>query len=305
MGAGASRSVLTKKTDEIIAQTFIQSTTNYQTEIEVGQNLQVNCLATTVGGGRPEDSDACVSCYTAIGEQQAARYNSLRARGRVPTESYETEMRGYATQMEGCKLKCKACVVSDVSQTQSFSWQSRVFNKSDVKNTFDTNIKTNLDQALTDNQDVLNSLAGALGPADRQRLSTFIANRIAQRVTEDVLENFYTRVKSVQIVVISGNGTSVRGVTQNSAVSGVTDVVSQTKISNALLSETEWSNQQTLYNDENTIGAVGGALRKAALSFGELFDSIIGKIMVITVAAVLIAATALAIYAIISDVNRP
>lgn len=303
MGSGASRSVITKKTDELIAQTFIQSTTNYQTEIEVGQNLQVNCSATAIGGGRPEDSDACVSCYTAIGEQQAARYNSLRARGRVPTESYETEMRGYAAQMEACKVKCKACVVSDVSQTQSFSWRVGAFNKSVVKNTFDATIKTNLDQALTDNQDVLSSVAGALGPADRQKVSTFIANRIAQMVTEDVLENIYTRVSSVQNVTISGS-TVARGITQNSAVSGVTDVISKRNISNTLLSETEWSNQQTLYNDENTIGAVGGALRKAALSFGELFDSIIGKIMVITVAAVLIAATALAIYAIIKDVNR-
>jgi hypothetical protein len=303
MGSGSSRSIVFQQSDEVIARSFIQATADYQTEIEIGQNLRVHCTPSAVGG-RPEDSDACVNCYLAVGERQVARYNYLKSRGSKPTESYAEEMANYATQLEACKTSCKACVISDVSQTQSFQWKSGAFNKSSVKTKFDSVLKTNVSQALDDNQDVLNSLAGVLGPSDRQNVKSYVANRISARINQDTLEEIYNRIKQVQNVTLSGSGIYEQGITQNAAISGLVDIISDKKISDTILTATEVINYQTIHNDENTVGALGESLRKAALSFGELFDSIVGKIMVLVVAAVLLAATGLSLYALVKDLTR-
>lgn len=290
MGAGSSRSVISEGLDEVIARSFVESTSTCSTGISAAQSMDIVCSNIGEGGTTAENSFGCVKCYSDIADEQIDNYNIIQAgwengKADIP-QTYAQEMKSYKEKMDNCRYMCKSCVVEDLGQNIAITWSTTCNIDSTVRTTFENSITNNLTQSLTDNQDILSSLAGVLGPGSNQQVISKVSNLVSTFIDVAFMNRMYTVVNTVQ--PFSFTNQNVKGQTQTATIAGITSFLAKNDVLSHVITDTQWTQYQELYNSENTIGPLGEIVRKTTLSMGEILGSILGKIIVALISVLLL-----------------
>lgn len=309
MGGGATRSVMTDSLNQILATSFLSVTTKCQINQTLQQEIDINCNGEgDQAGTYYEENEACQNCYNNILEQQVARYNALQATWgadrNIPV-SFNQEYINMVNTAQGCKNKCKACVFSNFSQQSTYSWDAKCMVTTADENKFTNSLQENLNQALTDNQDVLSSLARVLGASDKQSTVANIVNRLKSNFSATFLNTLAAKVSDTQKIVIrKGSGITDNGDTQQSSIRGVTSLFAQTNVANNVLSDEQWAIYQKLYNDENTIGDLGNMLANTALGIGDIVKTLAGKLVIVVAAVLVLVVILITVVVIVNAVRK-
>lgn len=138
---------------------------------------------------------------------------------------------------------------------------------------------------------------GVLDPSSKESTINYIHQRTVNRINEDFVKKMVSKVMNKQEITFSNGVDS--GVSQESAINGVMKFVAEEDVSSSILTQQQWAVQQKLYNDSNTIGALGSVVKDTSLSIGQILDTLLGKVVVGVVAllvVIVIAISGIAIY---------
>lgn len=314
MGAGASREVLTNAANSIISKVYTNVTFDEQDQLEVKQNIDVKCT----GMYRPypgapeveyESNPSCASCFNAIREQQKQQHEMIRLQWTTTSApipiTFNNEMIQYYQMAQNCLPFCKACVYQDFSQVANFSWKSNISFDASILTKMRSGIRGELTQNLNSNKGALTALAGVLAPGDKQQTLTYLTNRIMNRITTNVMDSIAHQVSESQTIQ-AGDGVT-KGISQQASTSTVFNVVEKLNLTNTVLSEEEWASYQKLYNDENTVGALGEALQKTIFGITDVLQSTIGMavlVVIIICVLALVGASGYAIYVAVQEKKK-
>lgn len=286
-GAGSTRETIINATNTMIASAFIKVSEVCQTNLDFQQNTEIHCnpkLDIYEGDiSVYEENPACRHCIEDVEKSQLQRYAMLRnkwARGgkvSIPV-SYNQEFKVMYRALQSCVRTCKACVFSNASQLENVTWKADCTFNSELKTAFTNSIQSNITQALTDNQDVLSSMAQALGASDKQQTVANIMSRLKVNINESFITSITSNVHNIQNISITNTG--VQGATQFNSISGIAHLVSKTNIVNNALSDNEWKVFQDLNNNENTVGQLGNTLKNTVLGLGDVYKNLVGKLLI-------------------------
>lgn len=338
MGQGSSRTITQHDLTDVTAESFLQISNTCKSDLEVVQGITITCQPSDElkrswkyckdylrrnPGKTPEDCDTdtdpviggiptqldsfenqppCEECYQRVLDAQKEKYQLYRtiyARegGVTKFPSYDDEMRVHLDGIEKCVDACKMCVVTDNDQTAAFTFDENCSFSSTSVNTFKNALSENVGQALSNNQDVLSSLAGVFGAGDQQTVTANITNRIMSRVDVSVLNSLKDSMKVQQMMKYKNDGG--QGIHQNTAVKVVAKELTNLNITNNLFSSAEIAAYQKLYNQENTIGELGGFVRKTLAGIGDASKTLLGQILIAVVSIIvfiLVVLTSIAVY---------
>ncbi len=307
MGNGASRSVLENSLNEIISQSFTQVTFDAQDQMEVDQTIDIECTGEYVpypgADAVPfESNTGCESCFKSIREAQIQQHEMIKqnwtqSSAPIP-QSFNDEMTSYYYAAQNCVYSCKACVFSNFSQSANLSWKADYTFDASILTKMKSAISGNLQQSLTNNKGVLDSLAGVLGPNDNQKTITNLTNRVMNRITTSVMDSIVHQVSATQTIKLVGSE-QVKNVNQKTAISTVFNVVQKLNLTNTILSEEEWAVQQKLYNSENTVGAFGEIIKKTVQDVAQDVQSTSFIILMAIVGLVVVAILGVSIFSIV------
>ena len=120
-------------------------------------------------------------------------------------KEYETLM----YKLSLCGLRhCKACVLTNTTQSSILGSSDRAITVdclSQMTNTiqFATDFSATLNQVLTENVDVLNAVAQAVGGADPvNKVTQEVVSRTTQIVNQDFLSQVLSRIQNVQTITL-------------------------------------------------------------------------------------------------------
>lgn len=311
MGGGASRSVVTNALNEITAKSIVSALSTCENDLDISQSFKVNCMGGNILSPAEtfENSPACATCYQSVVDRQITYYNMVRntwgtSTARIP-KSFADDVSYWSGQLESCKTACKACVFTDFDQSASVTYKTTCNISTEIVNDFLSSLSSNLDQSLTDNQDVLSSLAGVLGPSDRQKVVSQITERIKTRIDSTFINDMFNSINSYQSFTFNSTGSSTAsGQSQSATISALTSLIADQKVNNLILSEAEWAQYQQLYNDENTIGALGDVVKNTTLSVAGVINDTVGLVLVIAVGVMIAALWGLSVYGLVKDLRR-
>jgi hypothetical protein len=198
-------------------------------------------------------------------------------------EDYQEVLSG----MHACGKRCKACHFKDFSQSTVISSLTTCKSMATIANTLNQHVFDQVQQTLSNNQDMLAPLATMLGASSTQSVVYNVSNRITTKITNQVISSITNTISNNQnIVVDSGIVTTV---TQQSAYNSVLHFLSKTQIFNSIFTDEQWKLIQASYNEQNTIDTLGNATVKEISTFSKMITSIMGKIvffMFVLVAAI-------------------
>jgi len=307
MGSGSSRSNCVTALNEITASAFLSVTTECQHTEDFEQKITIRCnpdfsKGPLAGLSYYEGNPQCVSCWENILERQEQTHEMMQkgwSKGNVSIkESFNHEFERLYAEMMGCLLPCKACIYTDWSQANNFQWKDDCTIDTTAVTKMKDTMSANITQALTNNQDVLSSLAKIFGASDKQSVTTAIMQRLDDRITEKFMQSLRTQLLDYQTISVQGG--TVTGITQTSTVAGVATLVAQHNITNNLLSNEQWSVFQALRNEENEIDELGQAVKDSIIGIADVVNSLMGKILIGVIAATALILLVVAVMAIVN-----
>lgn len=281
---GSSRSVVVKGVNDILSSSFVNLQTTCKTDVTVSQDVDISCQPLADGGGYYEARRPCVKCYEQILLEQKELYDIYQtqwaAAGKVTRlPAYKDDMGRWLTRLGGCLTSCKACVFSDISISSVSTWDSSCTIDTDVVRQFRSQVKENINQALTNNQDVLSSFAGMLGATDKSEVVENVTNRINNRIGIDFLQEMQNSLSAKQQIEFQGSSNITSGIHQQAAVDALSSFLAENKVAESMFSNSEWAAVAKLQNDENTIGELGNLVKKTVVGVGEASSTLLGQIL--------------------------
>jgi len=276
--------VVVKGVNDILSSSFVNLQTTCKTDVKVSQDVNISCQPLADGGGYYEARRPCVSCYEQILEEQKDLYEEYelhwQAAGKVTRlPKYKDDMGRWLTRLGGCLTSCKACVFSDISISSVSKWDSSCTIDTDVVRQFRSEVKENINQALTSNQDVLSSFAGMLGATDKSEVVENVVNRINNRVGIDFLQEMHNTLAAKQQIEFQGTSNITSGVHQQAAVDALSSFLAENKVAQSMFSNSEWSAYQKLSVEQNTIGELGDIVKKTVMGVGEASTTLLGQVL--------------------------
>lgn len=303
MGAasgGSERTSITKGLSTLVATSFIQSKSECMVKADTTQQINIKCNPTAGGGTTFEGRAPCVKCFENVRAQQKERYETYEAqwaaKGKVFNfPSYDDDMGRWMDQLNDCLTSCKACIFTDLSIAAVYEWKQDCSIDTETMRSFRQNISSNVNQALTNNQDVLSSVAGMLGAGDKDTVVNNITNRVNSRVGITFLNKMHEHLRGSQTMSFeSGDGGSTfSGIHVETSVKGLAQFVADQGVTQNLFSNTEWQAYSHVANKENTIGDAGDVVKKAIGGLADASKSILGQVLLAVVGVLLFVFVAL------------
>jgi H+/gluconate symporter-like permease len=117
-----------------------------------------------------------------------------------------------------------------------------------------------------------------------QNLTTRVRNNIQKNTTSLVINS----INNNQSIVLNtgSNGGSVSHLSQHSAFNSVQEALRTTTLNNDIFSKAEFETLAKLYNEQNTLDSLGNVVVKATSTLAKMFNSVLGKVVIFTVAIV-------------------
>ena len=283
MGQGSSTEEIITTTNELIANSFIESTTACQNKVQLNQQTTFSCDPALDGIEYYEDNASCVNCYTTIITKQEAQLENMKKIWAKQTTSglnLNSSAIAVAKEFELCGSICKACVFTNISQLSNVNFQENCQYTTSMVNELSQNISGQFNQQLTNNQDVLSSFAQALGAKSNTESIITLTNRVVSNFSASLMAEMAQSVISNQIQEFKGGGSSTTtSANQVSSISVISKFLEKTNIVNNALSETEWDVFQQIQSDTRTIDPLLGAVSDSLLTVANVFDSVLGSVL--------------------------
>ncbi len=269
------------------------------------QVININC---DPGYGQNPDviyelNPACTNCIDNIVAAQQQKYSfqsKLWANGSQKpgvNGSIDSDFQNVIASFVACGIKsCKACVIQNASQTTTISSVLNCQAFTDVQNTITQQVSDQINQQLTNNQDMLAPLAEMLGASSTNDVIQNITNRIMSQITETLISNIQSQIQSQQTMTFDSGSSTVNVVTQESAFTLVMAYLSKNQIFNNILDSSQWTNLENLINQQNTIGTLGDTVVQLVSYFTKLLSNIVGQVVFFVLILVGVVVFAIIIY---------
>lgn len=307
MGSTSSKTSIINQTNQIVADVFTDITMSCASINKSEQTIEIDCQPETWGDTVYENNRVCTQALTAEYERRMDQYNFLLAQwkngnlapgeGLKPiSEDFMEIQRSFTNIMIG---SCKACVISDISQTANITNITTCQALNNIENSITQKLSDKVTQKLRNNQDVLGSLASIIGGSTDESTITNVTNRIQTRLTQRVISGIRNNIANSQNVTVKYGATT--GVDQRSTYNSTVSYLEQNQIMNTIMTDAEFDTFQKLYNDQNTLDTLGKAVVNSASIFTKLISSVAGTV---TFAVVGITAFLLVILIIVFVVQK-
>jgi hypothetical protein len=233
---------------------------------------------------------------------QQAQWESGQIRVQKPIDS---DFQNVITEFVNCStLTCKACNVQNVSQTNIVKATIGCQAFTTVKNSMTQKMLEQVNQALTNNQDMLAPLAELLGASTSNDIIYNVTNRIMALITTDVISNIQSSIDAQQMVTLSGSSVQTIGLTQSASSTAVQSYLQTTNLMNDVLSQEQWQELQSLINDQNTIDSLGNVVTKTAELLSKLLTNVVGKVVLFVIIMVGVIFLGVVIYTVTQAVRK-
>ena len=280
MGTGSSRAVITENADRLVAESFIEATTQCQVQSTATQTMTLDCLPETDPGTVYEENPSCLQQLNNILTSQASNHALWRGQwskgivGPPTAQIYQEAL----NQFNGITT-CKKCIWGDNLQLQAVQFDVGCSFTISMLQEMLQLVNAKFANVLYNNQDVFSTLAQIVGGGSDQEVSTRLANK--------VMANFSVSTLTEMSVIINNNqqmnflNSNIQGTRQVATTEILQRFLSDQQFTNNVLTDAEWDQYETLWNDQNTITQVGDVVTDSTLAIGEAIDSTLGIILVV------------------------
>jgi len=307
MGGGgpSTRTMITKIASDVVARAFLHSTQSCRQAAKLDQNMVLNCNPPTQDAqGNPlgafEDQPVCRRCLEAVPRAQREAYALYRraweTQGKVVIPEFDADMGRWMSQLEGCIMACKACVFTNLNQNQVFQWETNCQIDSDTLVDMQASVRSQVAQEMQVKTDLLSSMFEMFGAKTNSDVVINISNRINSRLTVKVMQDLRDEVSFKQYIGIGTASSSVSHVSQEAALTALSDAAARMRITANILSTSELSALQRIESNSSTLDAAGNFVKNTLTTFGATLESTTGAILIYAILGSLILMTLLNIY---------
>lgn len=291
MGGGSSREVITNHMNEITAEVITSITMDCAQQTASAQSIDITCEPVLTDPSIPyENSTACRTCLGNVRDQALLRYrlieNTFGSRSADIPLTVTDDFTTIITQMTECMKTCKACYLQGISQNTIVDLQTECESLNTISNKISQELLTKVRQELEVRKDAISGFAGILGTRDTQSTVTNITNRMRAKITNDVLTQVRNNVNSTQNLSFNLGSGAVSGINQYNTFQNVVSYLEENQIFNNVFTTAEIDQFNSLYDDSNTIGALGSIASKSAQAFAKLTKSVTGWLIIAIAATV-------------------
>ena len=312
MGGSSSRSEIVNESTSMVATIMTNVALSCNADAMSSQMIDVNCQPPLSDPTVPyESNQGCIDCMDNVLASRKSYYafqKELWESGKMSPgvrKPIDEDFQQVISEMISCGMNnCKACVVHDLSQKTVI--QSvigcKAFNN--VSNTINQKLMASVTQKLTNNQDMLSSIAQMLGSSSTQQVATNITNRISSKLTTTVIANITQQISSQQTINITFSSGTATGLSQQSAYHSVSQYLGKTGIFNNIFSDAEFKDIQTIYNKQNTIDSLGNVAVKSLRAIEKLLKSTMGQVMMFVLILSGVITFGIIVFIIVKQVKR-
>jgi len=307
MGQKPSRATILNQVNKMTAKIIVNISLNCNSGVNSQQTIKIQCdpgqfVDDNINEYAVELSDGCRKCYSSVVEDRLSYYALQKAewdREVTIKKPIDLDFRQAINEFVACgRGPCKACHIEDLNQDSLVKSIIGCQGANNIQNQLTQQLMTSVTQQLTNNQDMLSGLADILGGGSTQNIIMNVTNRISSRVTENVVNNIKQQISTQQTMNITMSNGSVKGISQNSAIHSVTTFFEKTGIFNTILSDEQWKTLESLVNNQNTIGELGGLGVGTVSTFSKMMKSIVGKVLLFVIVMVCVLFVLIVIYVI-------
>lgn len=282
-GCDRSRTAVLKAVNEITATAVTKMLSTCSSNVNLQQNVVVKCQPNT--DTIYENNSVCKSClgdvFNGMGQQHALERLNWKGRSsqdiqvRLPIND---EYQLIYDRMSACASVCKACHVSNITQNTFVSTSQNCSTKLSNKVELSANIQTLVKQQLTNNQDVLSSLADSLVNPSVSSVVDKISTHIANNFVNQYESKIQSGILSSQNVVIQN--ASVQGITQTSAYTAILQQLENDQFSASIINNVLLDDIQTIINQQTTLDSLGQLLVVPTVTLISTLSTVIGRVLI-------------------------
>ncbi len=264
-GGRVEKSAIINAFHQIISYSIYKGVQNCSNQVASRQLVSIGCYPDQ--SIIYEENDVCRACYEENFKgmllQHQLQRDLLSASPTIllPIEKeYETLM--YKLSLCGLRY-CKACVLTNTTQSTILGSSEHAITVdclSELTNTtqFATNFSATLNQVLTENVDVLNAVAQAVGGSDPvNKVTNEVVSRTTQVVNREFLSQVLSTIQNVQTISLRMSDGIINGTTQESVYNSITKQVTDNSLATRILSDTLLTSLATILNQQTTLNSVG------------------------------------------------
>jgi hypothetical protein len=181
------------------------------------------------------------------------------------TKEYETLL--YRLTLCGIR-HCKACVLTNTVQSSILGSNDDAISVDCLSQVTDTqqftqNLSATLNQVLTQNTDVLNAVAQAMGGNQPvTQITQDIVNRSTQVIDKAFLSQVVSNIRNNQVITLRMSDGYISGLTQESVYNSISKQVSDSSIATQIVGETLLDSITDILQKQTTISPIGEMVYK-------------------------------------------
>jgi hypothetical protein len=286
MGSKVSREVINNQLNQMTAEILTSIQLKCASDTINRQIISVDCQNAVNLTTAYENNSTCRSCILDIltrKQQEYAQYIVLAENGKpnLNIPNINLDLLYVSEQMQACgKNFCKACVLEDISQSNMVDVNVNCNATNNITNQVQQSLTTSITQKLSTDYDIFGSIANVIGGKDAQSVVNNISNRVKTVITDTLITNIYSQVKSNQDINIKTTSTAtVRNVSQVSTYSSIVKYLGDNSIFNSIISNAEIKSLQKLYDTNNSISSVGNAFNSVNSIFADMLSGVTGYVL--------------------------
>ena len=281
--------------DQVVANSLLTVENNCVNASQLNQATVFSCNPLGPNGGFYEENDGCIACLDNIStvwnnqmDVEKKLWQSSPPQVRVP---WDQQFESIMNSQEACVIACKACEYSNNSQLATVNAaQDCIFDTQQTKQ-IQSDIIAQLTFQLNSNEDVLAAFARTVGSSSFDDMIQIMTNMITTTFDTNVLSSAVSQINVNQQAIYktgSGGSTTVNGNTQEASATLMVTFLSENKISESLLSQSQWDLMQDIYNESTTIDSVGRAVFGGITGFNKAIEDTVAQILVALVIILLL-----------------
>lgn len=304
MGNGqTNQSEVVNEMNSMVANVMVNIALFCNTQNTSSQTISIDCQPQVSDPNSVYEANvACRKCMSDVVQSQLAYYNTQRAawtnRPASVEKPIDSDYQNVINEFVICTTQhCKACNIQDVSQLNTIKTTLGCNAFNNVQNSVAQKLVSQIDQSLTNNQDMLSPLATMLGASTYSDLVYNIASRMSAVMTENVISNISQTISAEQNMVFSQDASvAIQGLTQQTALTAVQNYLQKTNIMNSVFSDAQWKTLQDLVNEQNTIGTLGNLVTKAVGYLSKMLTNVCGKVTIFVLILVAVVFVGVVLY---------
>lgn len=289
-GCDRSRTAVLKAVNEITATAVTKMMSSCTSNVNLAQNVVIRCQPVLSDPNSIYENNAvCKSCIGdvfqgmsqqhALERQQWSKLEQQKQTSQIQVHlPIHDEYQLIYERMSACVSVCKACHVSNITQSNfvstDLSCSTKLLNKLDLS----TNINSLVKQQLTNNQDILSSLADSLTNPSVSSIVDNVSNHIANNFVNTYQNKIQAGFFSNQNVVVQN--ASVQGITQTAAYTAVLKQLEDDQFSASIINSTLLDDIQTIVNQQTTLDQLGQLLITPTVTLISTINTVIGRVLI-------------------------